>query len=234
MTCSSSSVAIEASAPAWSGSEGGQDLQKHRSDLQQDWIIDLQPSSSESCDGDESSSETEIETDEEQKSNRFSETVAIKIEFEPDELLTTAEGLRPDHEGQAAVQTPAGADNQPQSGQAPSASSSNTASTPTSTTTAAGTTASTTTPTTTGGTGSGDGGGTPPRRPPTAAAGPSAGPTGRRRRRRRQGGTRVRKSAKKRPWEESEESLSPVDDEAGFPSRISPRNKKPFEGYTKF
>ena len=44
---------------------------------------------------------------------------------------------------------------------------------------------------------------------------------------------RTRKS-RKRPWDLSDESLSSPDDEAGFPSRISPRNKKPFQGYTKF
>ena len=39
---------------------------------------------------------------------------------------------------------------------------------------------------------------------------------------------------RKREWEESEGSLSSPDDEAPFPSRISPRNKKPFQGYTNF
>ena len=45
------------------------------------------------------------------------------------------------------------------------------------------------------------------------------------------------RSRRKRPrsrYVMSEESLSSVDDEEGFPSRISPRNKKPFQGYTKF
>ena len=39
---------------------------------------------------------------------------------------------------------------------------------------------------------------------------------------------------RKREWELSEESLSSVDDEAEFPTRISPRKKKPFQGYTNF
>ena len=45
---------------------------------------------------------------------------------------------------------------------------------------------------------------------------------------------RRQRRARKREWEESEESLSPADEEASFPSRISPRNKKPYQGYTKF
>ena len=56
-------------------------------------------------------------------------------------------------------------------------------------------------------------------------------------------GTRPRRNRRRRrskrrqrrlPYVMSEESLSPVDDEAPFPSRISPRNRKPFQGYTKF
>ena len=50
---------------------------------------------------------------------------------------------------------------------------------------------------------------------------------------RRTRSSRSRKRPRSR-YVESEESLSPVDDEAGFPSRISPRNKKPFQGYTNF
>ena len=45
---------------------------------------------------------------------------------------------------------------------------------------------------------------------------------------------RRQRRVRKREWEQSEEELSPVDDEAGFPSRISPRNKKPYEGYSRF
>ena len=43
-----------------------------------------------------------------------------------------------------------------------------------------------------------------------------------------------RRPARKRPWDLSDGSLSPPDEEAGFPSRISPRNKKPFQGYRNF
>ena len=50
----------------------------------------------------------------------------------------------------------------------------------------------------------------------------------------RQGRGRRQRRVRKREWEESEEELSPVDDEASFPSRISPRNKKPFQGYSNF
>lgn len=39
-----------------------------------------------------------------------------------------------------------------------------------------------------------------------------------------------RQQIRKRPWDLSDESLSPVDEEAAFPTRISPR-KKPFQGY---
>ena len=50
----------------------------------------------------------------------------------------------------------------------------------------------------------------------------------------RSGGPMVKR--KKRPsrcrYVESEGSISPTDDDAGFPSRISMRHKKPFEGYT--
>ena len=42
------------------------------------------------------------------------------------------------------------------------------------------------------------------------------------------------RASRKREWDLSDESLSPVDDEASFPTRISPRNKKPFQGYNKF
>ena len=45
---------------------------------------------------------------------------------------------------------------------------------------------------------------------------------------------RRQRRVRKREWEESEEELSPVDEEASFPSRISPRNKKPYQGYTNF
>ena len=58
------------------------------------------------------------------------------------------------------------------------------------------------------------------------------GARGQRGQQRRQRRRRVQK--RKREWEASEESLSSVDDEAPFPSRISPRNKRPFEGYTRF
>ena len=62
--------------------------------------------------------------------------------------------------------------------------------------------------------------------------------TSRGRSRGRQTPARGRRPSRKRkrrlPYVLSEESLSSVDDEAGFPSRISPRNKKPFTGYTKF
>ena len=60
---------------------------------------------------------------------------------------------------------------------------------------------------------------------------------GRNRGNRGRGASRVRghrQRRRKREWEESEEELSPVDDDASFPSRISPRNKKPFQGYTNF
>lgn len=44
---------------------------------------------------------------------------------------------------------------------------------------------------------------------------------------------KMKRRARRREWELSEESLSPVNNEEGFPSRISPR-KKPFVGYTNF
>ena len=53
--------------------------------------------------------------------------------------------------------------------------------------------------------------------------------------RNRSGNPRPRRQRRrKREWEQSEEELSPVDEDAAFPTRISPRNKKPYQGYTKF
>jgi len=43
-----------------------------------------------------------------------------------------------------------------------------------------------------------------------------------------------RRRTRKREWDVSDGSDSSFDDDAPFPSRISPRNKKPFQGYTKF
>ena len=60
---------------------------------------------------------------------------------------------------------------------------------------------------------------------------PSRGQAAGRRPKSRRSRTRA---SRKREWDLSDESLSPVDDEASFPTRISPRNKKPFQGYNKF
>ena len=45
-------------------------------------------------------------------------------------------------------------------------------------------------------------------------------------------GSSTRGQKRRREWELSDESISPADDEAGFPCRISPR-RKPFEGLRK-
>jgi hypothetical protein len=57
---------------------------------------------------------------------------------------------------------------------------------------------------------------------------------GRERGRRARGRPRSQRRVRKREWDVSDGSISSVDDEEGFPSRISPRNKKPYQGYTKF
>ena len=62
---------------------------------------------------------------------------------------------------------------------------------------------------------------------PVAAAAAQL-PAGRGRNRGR--GRPRRRQVRKRPWDLSDESLSPADEEASFPSRISPR-KKPYQGY---
>ena len=72
------------------------------------------------------------------------------------------------------------------------------------------------------------------RAPPTAASAPDAAATGASPTSRR-GRSQPRRSCKRRsPYCVSEESISSDDENASFPSRISMRNKKPFQGLTKF
>ena len=65
-----------------------------------------------------------------------------------------------------------------------------------------------------------------------AAPGQVRQPRGRRGGARGRGRPR-RRQTRKRPWDLSDGSVSSTDDEASFPSRISPR-KKPFQGYRHF
>ena len=256
------------SAPTWSGSDSGQNQtisQMHQADAE-DWIVEA--SSSESCYGDDSSSESDSASDLQRhlrealatRRSRWGPTsasatsaseaeerprhhqvvvppdfVAIKIELDSDDPQAGVSQHQPDLQLAAGLQplkTPGGQapSGQPQAGTS-SATSTAAATTAQPTTAVAGTASGTSGAGSSGA--AGGGGGSPPRRPPTQDARPRGTPA-RGRQRRRQTRNRNRKSAKKRPYEESEESLSPVDDEAPFPSRISPRNKKPFQGYTKF